>query len=481
MRRRRSIFLAIGGVALVAIVAGGTLLAVRRAGSGPTAPPGPVVVRWFVGFGTGLMPSQTDVQQAFVDRYNRSQSRIHLDLQVVTSGSAMALSYYLPTFIENGTFDILGPLGVGTLNGFDGKLLDLAPLVRKHKFNLAQFPPAMVDILKRGSALVSLPYGIYPAFLLYNKDLFAAAGLPDLPTHIGQTYMGKTWDWAEVRAIGMKLTLDSKGRHPYDPGFDADDIVQFGLDFQYWDGRRIAAAFGQAGAQLVDPADPSKAKLSDNFKAAVKYFYDGMWTSHFIPTGKYRASDLLNGGATFASGKIAMNASNTWCLGGCYFGDVGATKMHAVGIAVMPSYNGVTAGPLDFDGFSITKGSKHPDEAFQAMLAVMAEPTLLDAYGELPAVVSQRASWEQAQTAAATSYFPTVTSLSWSAVEEMAAHPADPSHEGYMPNYTKAVTDYGTTFTDLQNTPGLNVDDELANLQKTLQTDFDATGTPSPP
>ena len=478
MRRRRTL-LVLGALALVVVVAGGALLVARPWGR-PGATARPVVVRWFVGLGTGTQPTAVDVWKPAVVRFNKSHSDIQIKLEIVPS--AIASDTLKAEMASGNAPDIIGPVGVGGRNSFYGTLADLTPLASKHKFDLTQFPPAMLADLKQGGALVSLPYAIYPSFMLYNKDLFAKAGLPDLPTHIGDLYMGKTWDWAEAKAIGMRLTLDRNGHHPGDPEFDPDHIVQFGLDFQYWDGRRVASAFGDKAAQLVDPATvddfPPKAQLSENFKAAWRYYYDGIWTSHFIPTGKYRASDLLNGGATFASGKVAMNGSNTWCLGGCYYGTVGKTNMTAIDFAVMPSYDGVTAGPLDLDGFSVTKMSKHPDEAFQAMLAIMADPELLSTYGAMPAAVSMRQAWEAGKTAEAKSYFSGVDTLSWDAVDEMAAHPANPSQEGYLPNYTKSVTDYGTAFTNLQDAAGLNVDKVLADLQTTLQTDFDAYAAP---
>ena len=474
--KRRRLVLVFGAIALVAAVAGGTLLVVRPFAPKAT-PAAPVIVRWFVGLGSGTQPSQIDDEKAFVEKFNATHKGFQIRFELIPGGGNATDTLKTEIEGENAP-DLMGPVGVGGLNGFIGILRDLAPLAAKYRFDLSRFPPDMVADLKQGGDLLSLPYGIYPAFMLYNKDLFAAAGLPDLPKHIGETYMGKTWDWAEVKAIGQRLTLDKAGRHPYDAGFDADHIVQFGLDFQYWDGRRFASAFGQGGAQLVDPAHPTTALIGDNFKAAWRYYYDGMWTSHFIPTGKYRAADLLDDGATFASGKVAMNGSNTWCLGGCYYGDAGKTKMTAVDFAVMPSFNGVTAGPLDVDGFVITKASKHPDEAFQAMLAIMADPRLLADYGSLPAITSQRTAWEDAKTTEARSYFPALQTLSWSAVDEMATHAANPSHESYMSHYSQSVSTYSEAFTRLQNAPGLDMDAELSALQEALQFNFD-TGTGS--
>ena len=462
------------GLRLISLAAIAVLV-VGACGGSKSSGGGAVTVRWFVGLGSGTQPSQIDAQKKFVADYNKANKSIQIKLEIIPSSNATDT---LKTEMAAGNApDIIGPVGVGGRNGFYGTLADLTKLASDNKFDLTQFPTDMVNILKQGDSLVSLPYAIYPAFILYNKDLFGHASLPDLPAKVGDKYNNADWTWDEVKTIGMQLTLDANGKHPGETGFDANSIVQFGLDFQYWDGRRIASAFGTAGAQII-AADGKTASFSDNFKAAVKYFYDGMWTSNFIPTGKYRSSDLLNNGATFASGKVAMNAANTWCLGGCYYGTQGKTNMTSVDFAVMPSFNTVTAGPLDFDGFSITKVSKHPTEAFKAMVAIMASPALLSTYGSLPAIVSMRQAWEDGKTTEAKTFFSGVQTLQWGAIADMANHPANPSHEGYVPNYTKAVTDYSTMFTTLQNSAGLNVDDQLTALQKVLQADFDAYTAP---
>ena len=49
----------------------------------PAAAGGRTVVKWYVGLGTGGDPKQIDVQRKVVDKFNKSQNRIYVALQIV--------------------------------------------------------------------------------------------------------------------------------------------------------------------------------------------------------------------------------------------------------------------------------------------------------------------------------------------------------------------------------------------------------------
>jgi multiple sugar transport system substrate-binding protein len=136
-------------------------------------------------------------------------------------------------------------------------------------------------------------------------------------------------------------------------------------------------------------------------------------------------------------------------------------------IAVMPSYNGKVTSKLHADTFSIMKGTKHPQEAFQVMLFLLQSPELVDAYGAMPAVTSKQAD-----------YFATLdkkfapNKVNWQVVIDSLAYPDDPSHEADMPNFLKAQNDLQAFTTGLRTDPKLDVNAGLDQLQQTLQTSF---------
>src|SRR5262245_16916962 len=103
------------------------------------------VVTWFVGLGTGTDKEQIPVEQAVVDKFNASQDKIELKINIAASNQVAPDA--LSTLIASGNApDIVGPVGVAGANSYPGEWLDLKPLVDKTKYNLAQFPQHVVNI-----------------------------------------------------------------------------------------------------------------------------------------------------------------------------------------------------------------------------------------------------------------------------------------------------------------------------------------------
>ena len=444
--------------------------------SGKTAVPslaasqGMIVVRWFVGLGQGMQPSQIEAQKAFVKTYNASQGRIYINLEIVPTANAYDV---LKTEIAVGNApDIIGPVGVSARNGFAGVFRDLSPEITKFNYDTSKFPSAMLDFFKQGGdGQIGLPYLIYPGFMFYNKDIFGQQNLPDLPKKVGDQWNGKDWTWDTLSTIAAQVTLDINGKKSTDTGFDASKIVQFGIDFQWADGRQMASCFASGSFVGAD----GKATIPDGWKAAWNWYYNAMWTKHYAPTGKYISSALLNTGTTVSSGHIAMDASWGWVINS--YGSLdkaGKTtaKFAKWDIAVMPSYNGKTSSPLTADTFTITKASAHPDEAFQAMVAIMADKNLQIVYGGMPAATSDQQAWFDQFDAYLDKIFPG-NKVSWSVLQEMENYPANPSPEADMPNFAKVINLARAFYANLEGTAGLNVDTELTKLQTDIQKAFD--------
>jgi multiple sugar transport system substrate-binding protein len=469
-----AVLVALLAIAFVAVIPQATAPAATASpsqGTPSSAPAGPVTVRWLVGIGGSGSASNNELapETAFVAAFNGSQKQIYLDLEVVPTAS---LTDSLRAKIAQGDPpDIVGPVGALGRNGFAGEFMDVTPMVAAHNVDTRVWEPALLDLLTdETGAMVGLPYLMSPAFMFYNKDLFKAAGLPDLPRKVGETYMGKPWDWNTVAEIGQKLTLDKNGKHPTDQGFDANQIIQFGFDAQGWDARRLASAFG--GGSFVG-SDGKTAQIPSLWADGWKWYYDAMWTEHFAPPATYIKSSLLDSGATIHSGRIAMAATNIGTIDS--YGSAGKSNIRTWDMAVMPSWKGQTSGPLDLSTFVIPNGSQHPDEAFQTILALMADPGLRAKYGGMPAPKADRNAWFAGMDRTLAPIFPN-NQVSWSVLEEMAAYPAIPGQEADMPNATQAIKDYGAFYAKLQSQPGVDINAELAKLKDQLQTDFDKAG-----
>jgi ABC-type glycerol-3-phosphate transport system substrate-binding protein len=438
-----------------------------------------VVVRWFVGLGSGTQPDQIEAEKAFVNGWNAAHcDSVYINLEIVPNADAYDT---LKAEIAAGNApDIIGPIGMGGRNGFGGLFLDLAPLVAEHKTDLSGYEPAVVDYFKDAKdGQVGLPYLMYPGYIFYNKDMFNAAALPDLPHRVGQQYQGKDWTWETLRTVAMQLTLDTNGKNRTQEGFDPNRIVQYGMGFTWADARRIGSCFG--GGSFV-AADGKTAQIPTAWWYAWNWYYDAMWKDDFAPTHYSFGFDPVECPNCSASaiGHEAMAASWPWAIPSYGTLDVegkSTARFSNWDIAVMPSYQGRTSSPLDADTFVIASASQHPDEAYQAMLAIMADPTLKAVYGGMPALESDQPAYFSELDASLAKIFPG-NEVDWSVLTEMSKYPALPSHQADMPNATKVINLYSAFLTKLENTRNLNVDQQIARLKEDIQAAFDASGPP---
>jgi multiple sugar transport system substrate-binding protein len=260
----------------------------------PTANPdasGKIEIRWYVGLGAGTDAPVIEAQQQVVDEFNASQDEIFLVLEVVDNDNAYDV---LNTQIAAGNPpDIVGPMGIRGRASFPGAWLDLAPLIESTGYDLSDFDPALVEFYQlENEGQVGIPFAIYPSFLYVNKDLFDEAGLPYPPQEYGAPYIDengeeKEWNMETLRELSLKLTVDANGNDATSPDFDPEQIVQFGFGNQWTDLRGQATFFGSGN--LVD-AD-GNAAMPDHWRDAIKWYYDGMWTSHFYPNSVYGNSE----------------------------------------------------------------------------------------------------------------------------------------------------------------------------------------------
>jgi multiple sugar transport system substrate-binding protein len=433
------------------------------AGPGPN---GGVVVSWFIGLGAGTQPAQIGPEQAFAAAYNASQKDVYLSLQIVDNTQAANI---LKTQIAAGAApDIIGPVGVEGLNIFRDQLMDLAPTIAKNNYTFNGVDPKLVDFFKLGNngATVGVPFAVYPSFLYYNKALFKEAGLPDLPTKVGDLYQGKPWDLDNLTSVAEKLTVDKAGNDATSAKFDPTNIVQWGFDAQYSDNSaRAEDSFFGAGSFLADYG--KTAQIPDYVKAGETWFNDGVWKNHFIPTQAQISSALLGAGGEFGSGNLAINESHTWFT--CCVAPPKGTKQFDFGFAINPLVNGKITAPLHADTFSILKSTKVPDAAWKALTAMVASTDLLTTYGAMPADQTKQKAWE----ATIDKGFPGIK-LDWSVPEAMLAYPDVPNHQSWMPDYAKAKAALQAFQNKYRTTSGVDITAELATLKTTLQGIFDA-------
>ncbi|MQM24037.1 ABC transporter substrate-binding protein [Glycomyces albidus] len=450
---------ALGGAAL--------LLATACLDGGGSSASDKVEIRWFVGMGAGSDAPTIPAQEAVVEEFNASQDEIELVLEIVDADQAPNI---LSTQIATGDApDIVGPMGIRGRSTFPGAWLDLTPYIEEHEYDLIDFDPALVDFYRiEEEGQIGLPFAVFPSFMYVNLDLFDEAGLPYPPQEYGAPYIDadgneKPWDIATMTELAKQLTVDADGNDATSPDFDPANIVQFGFGNVFADIRAQSTLFG-AGS-LVD--DQGNAQIPPHWAEAQQWYYDGMWTDHFIPNGPYGDSDMLGAGSWFESGNLAMGYTHLWYATCCMAGFEGTWDT-----AVAPAYGDTTTAKLHADTFSITKDTEHPDEAFEVLTYLIgdAAETLTQTYGGMPARISLQDGYFDRVGAANFEG----QDINWDVAVEGMSYVDNPSHEGGMPNFLESeavLAEYATRF---NQEAGLDIPAELANLQADLQAVFDA-------
>ncbi|HXI45924.1 MAG TPA: extracellular solute-binding protein [Candidatus Acidoferrales bacterium] len=428
----------------------------------------PAALRWYCCLGTGEDPTQQPTENQVSADFATNFPGSSLKFEVVTYDAARDA---LSTQIRGGNGpDIVGPTGIGGFAAFQGQWLDLAPYIANSHYDLSQFDPAAVDFYKSASeGEIGIPFDVYPSMVWYKKDMFSEAGLKEPPHTYGTQYQmpdGSMVDWSydTLKTIALKLTVDKNGKAADEAGFDPNSIVQYGFEPQRDDLRGLGAYWG--AGNLTGP-DGKTVVIPEAWKAAWKFFYDGMWTSHFIMNGKVYASQEFNGGGyAFFSGKVAMSENFLWTTYGV--ADAGTDW----DLAAIPSYNGTVTSPLNADSFGILKGTKNPDAAFAALTYLLGDASdkLLQAYGGMPARPEKQDAFFE--TLGKSDGFP--TQVDWQVAKDSVKYADNPNFEAPMPKYNETLDILSKYLSRWTTIGGLNMDTEFTNLQNEIQAQWNS-------
>ena len=416
----------------------------------------PVEIEWYVGLGTGENEEQIPIEEAVVAAFNDSQDAIELILTVVDNTEAQDT---LATRIAAGDSpDIIGPIGIRGLQSFGDQLLDISPYIGG--VDLSEIDPALIEVYNVDGKQIGIPMAVYSSFFYYNKSLFEEAGLAEPPHEVGAQYEGKDWTWATVRDLALKLTVDANGNDATSGDFDPDNIVQYGLDAQFTDNdaRSWSTIFGGSGSAV---ADDGSAQWPDNWRAGLQFLYDAIWKDHITPD--QTANQALADGNTFQSGRIAMDVVHQWYTCCVYPGE-GEPAVTDWDVAVLPvGPDGKITSKLHADTIGIMDSTENPEAAFQALTFLAASPELIQTWGAMPAVESQRAAFFDGLNER---FAP--LKIDWNVSSLMLQYPDNPSHEAFMPNFQEADSankDFGSK---LWTTPDLDLDAAIDEHVETL-------------
>lgn len=257
--------------------------------------------------------------------------------------------------------DVFSMWGASGFNDYysRGLLLDLTDYIARD-LNKDDFVPGIFDIYAVNGRYYHVPQVTnFGNMVVYNKDLFAEAGLADLPSN----WDNEWWTWDEMINYAKKLTKN------YGQGMRA----QYGIAPQY-EAHHIAYLFGG------DPFLPEhyetgvapRSNLDDpNVIAGLQAVADLIHVHKVAPTpADTRTLEAL--GNIFATGKIGMAFS----LPTQAYGNLKSVPFKW-GLAPKPrAKDNKTA--LYNGAWFIARDSKHPDEAWELVKYLVSEEAALD-------------------------------------------------------------------------------------------------------
>ena len=239
-------------------------------------------------------------------------------------------------------------------------LVDLAPLIARDSVPTDIYVGGLVKVWGRGAKQYGLPKDWDTIGIVYNKAMLDRAKVEP------KSLWKLDWNPSDGGSFGQllaKLTIDAKGKNSLDPGFDRQNVIQYGLllDGQsdglgHTEWANFAGSLGwnySAGpwATHFNYDDP---KLIET----VRWFADASLQKGFIVPAKDARQAQATG--LFAAQKGALALTGSWLVHwyaeNCKF-DIGFAPLPKGPVGRKSVINGLAD--------SILVGSKHQEEAWK--------------------------------------------------------------------------------------------------------------------
>lgn len=437
-------------------------------------------IQILVGFyGTGNQPMQIPVQEALATAFQTMHPNVNISFLRVPSSSEAKTK--LVTLIAAGMPpDLVLPTGLfGTSVFLDQNIwLDLKDLLKRDGLNLAAYNPVTAQATHQpsyfgaaGTGVVGLPVGVADHALAFNPALFQKAGLPMPPT----SWSDSSWTFEGAFLTAAKaLTVDGKGRHPGDAGFDPSSVKQYGLGHFFRE-----TIFFAYGGKYYDAATKKATMGSAGAIAGLQFASDLVNVHHVQPS----QTEVAALGASAGGGNAEPFL---WKGGQLAMIDMGTSDITAYGrdvpfdfqLAAMPTGPARRFNFLNLDVGCIVQASKNQNLAWEVLKYFSLDPATDErlAYGSY-AMVPPLTSRAGAFTTGVQSSLKANPQV-W--LDGFAS--AGPDNEAWFPAFSEVNTLVGNAFDSvIGGKPAASV---LPGLQTQSQTQIDmwfATHTlPSP-
>jgi multiple sugar transport system substrate-binding protein len=224
-----------------------------------------------------------------------------------------------------------------------GMFLDLTPYMQRDGFDpeSTYFQPYMDFMCKYQDKYYALPRDVFSLAIVYNKDLFDAAGIP---------YPKEGWTLEDLRQTAIKLTDPSK--------------KQFGVVLpEIWSLFSMMWSFG--GDMCNEDGTKAEGYINAQGTADfMKYVQDLIYADHASPSSaqmeSYGGNEQEGGsGNIFMLGKLGMIAVERYAVG-----DFINAGMNIGAVSMPVGVDGKLWTYASAPSWSISATTKHPDEAW---------------------------------------------------------------------------------------------------------------------
>jgi multiple sugar transport system substrate-binding protein len=229
---------------------------------------------------------------------------------------------------------------------------ELDSFVKRDNVNLNDFTPDSLKGCRWKGVLMAFPLDYWPYVTFYNRDMFKAADLPDLPTDWSDT----TFTTAQYLDVATKLTKKT-----------GDQITQFGSTV-YEKGWPAGRAFGGDwfSPDVYDTGICANwiADTDARVAAAIQWSADMINKAHAAPTPAQQQQIQAGAPNLFLSGKVGMNTTSIGSLS-----NLAKVKdfQWGIGIVPKPPKGDKLFQHLWIDFWSMIKGTKNLDGSWQLM------------------------------------------------------------------------------------------------------------------
>jgi multiple sugar transport system substrate-binding protein len=298
-------------IALAAVL---SLVLAACGGGGDSSSSGPTKITVWHGY----QDTEGAAFKALIDQYNKD----HPDVQVsdLYSSNDLVLQKVLTAVRGNSAPDVAYMFGSWSPNIAQiPKLVDMSSYVSEPEWKWDDFYPAERAAATVGNKTVGVPALVDNLAIVYNKKLFADAGIEPPSAN---------WTWDDFRSAAAKLTDPAKGQYGWlIPADGSEDTVWHYLPMLW-----------EAGGDLLSPDNQHSAFNSEAGVKALTTLQQMAVTdkSVYLDTTNENGPKLMN------SGKVGMLVTGPW--------DLSSLSDISYGVQVMPTYPGSAGGHQTISG-----------------------------------------------------------------------------------------------------------------------------------